>query len=200
MNQANLLPVYSHAVLEQNIKVLSACYEAGLRRFEFTNRHETAQQHFKSLIHIVNNEMKDLDLGVGTIMNTKDAEIFVSLGAHFLVSPLISNDLIEFTSKHKIEWIPGCATGAEIGLAYNSGIDLVKLYPIKQLGGPDYIKAIKGPFYKTKFQASGGIKGDKSEIEALLQAGASIVGLGNSFFNEDMTKEEISAKIKALLD
>jgi 2-dehydro-3-deoxyphosphogluconate aldolase / (4S)-4-hydroxy-2-oxoglutarate aldolase len=194
-----ILPVYSNAALDENIKVLNASYNAGLRRVEFTNRHDNAIAIFKSLMQHCIDLLPGMKLGAGTIMNTGDAALFTEHGAAFLVSPLISQQLIDYTLTHGIEWIPGCATGAEIGMAQNAGIALVKLFPISSLGGPDFIKSMKGPFYKMKFQASGGIKGDPEEVKALLDAGADIVGLGNSFFQSAMSEEEMTAKIKALL-
>jgi 2-dehydro-3-deoxyphosphogluconate aldolase / (4S)-4-hydroxy-2-oxoglutarate aldolase len=194
-----ILPVYSNAALDENIKVLNASYNAGLRRVEFTNRHNNAIEIFKALMQYCKDHLPGMKLGAGTIMNTTDAALFRAQGAAFLVSPLISQQLIDFTSTHGIEWIPGCATGAEIGMAQNAGIPLVKLFPIGSLGGTDFIKAMKGPFYKMKFQVSGGVKGEPEEVKALLDAGADIVGLGNSFFKNAMSEEEMTAKIKALL-
>jgi 2-dehydro-3-deoxyphosphogluconate aldolase / (4S)-4-hydroxy-2-oxoglutarate aldolase len=194
-----ILPVYSHHSIDQNIKVLEASYEAGIRRFEFTNRHDNALENFATLISLCKSKMSDMELGAGTIINKTDAELFMAEGASFLVSPLISQELIDYTNQKNIEWVPGCATGAEIGLAQNAGIKLVKLYPISTLGGPEFIRLIKGPFYKMKFQTSGGIKGEVEEVKALLSAGAEIVGLGNSFFSEGLSKEVLVVKIKNLV-
>jgi 2-dehydro-3-deoxyphosphogluconate aldolase / (4S)-4-hydroxy-2-oxoglutarate aldolase len=199
-NYQPILPVYSHTNIDQCIKVLQASYDAGIRRFEFTNRDMSALSHFAALRKMVDDHYIDFELGAGTIMNVSDAKEFMAVGADFLISPLISQELLEYTLKNNISWLPGCATGAEIGMAQNGGLSMVKLYPIKTLGGPEFIKQIKGPFYKMKFQASGGIKGDTEEVNALLDAGASIVGLGNSFFDQDESQDELTARIKGLLD
>jgi 2-dehydro-3-deoxyphosphogluconate aldolase/(4S)-4-hydroxy-2-oxoglutarate aldolase len=200
IHHMSLLPVYSHASLDQNIKVLQASYQAGLRRYEFTKRHDNAIDIFKKLIDLRNHSMPDMQIGAGTMMNVPDAETFIEAGADFLVSPLISQSLLDFTIAHHIEWLPGCATGAEIGMAQNAGIPMVKLYPIKTLGGAEFLHLIKGPFYKMKFQVSGGIKGEIEEIKSLLKAGASVVGLGNSFFKEDVVEEEITTRLSNLLN
>ncbi len=197
MNQ--ILPVYSNPSLTENIKVLKASYKAGLRRFEFTNRNENALDVFAELVAICNAEMPDMKLGAGTILNPVDAKNFMNIGAAFLISPLISQALIDYTSQNDIEWIPGCATGAEVGIAQNAGIPMVKLYPIKTLGGPEFISLMKGPFYNMKFQVSGGIIGKSSEVKSLLVAGASIVGLGNSFFESHLAEDELTDKISKLL-
>jgi 2-dehydro-3-deoxyphosphogluconate aldolase / (4S)-4-hydroxy-2-oxoglutarate aldolase len=195
-----LLPVYSHHDLSQNLKILRACYSAGIRRFEFTNRHENALENFAAMRLIVSTDMPDLKLGAGTIINVEDAKQFVAAGADFLISPLISQPLIDYTTQYEIEWIPGCATGTEIGMAQNAGIKLVKLYPIATLGGADFLKHIRGPFYKMKYQVSGGIKGQPAELASLFNAGADVVGLGNSFFDESLSHDDIVNKIQKLVD
>jgi 2-dehydro-3-deoxyphosphogluconate aldolase / (4S)-4-hydroxy-2-oxoglutarate aldolase len=194
-----ILPVYSHHQLSENIKVINASYKAGLRRFEFTNRNDNALDIFEELVALCKQEMPDMKLGAGTIINEVDARNFMIKGASFLISPLISQALIDFTSRANIEWIPGCATGAEVGTALNAGIPMVKLYPIKTLGGAEFIRLMRGPFYTMKFQVSGGIKGETQEVISFLEAGASIVGLGNSFFDPSLSEEQLTNKIKSLL-
>jgi 2-dehydro-3-deoxyphosphogluconate aldolase / (4S)-4-hydroxy-2-oxoglutarate aldolase len=195
-----ILPVYSSHSLDQSLKVLRASYKAGLRRFEFTNRNYNALEIFSKLIEEVNGNMPGMELGAGTIMNISDAENFIKIGARFLISPLISKELIDYSQTNNIEWLPGCATGAEIGLAQNAGIPMVKLYPIKTLGGVEFVKLMKGPFYKMKFQTSGGIKGEPQEVKELLTSGVSIVGLGNTFFEDHLSELDLEHKIKNLLD
>ncbi len=195
-----ILPVYSNAKIDENLKVLKASYNAGLRRFEFTNRFENAIENFQLLYKYCKDSLPDMQLGAGTIMDPSDAELFTANGAAFLVSPLISQQLIDYTAANNIEWVPGCATGAEIGMAQNAGIPLVKIFPISTLGGPEFIRLMKGPFYKMKFQASGGIKGEATEVKALIDAGVEIVGLGNSFFQSSLTEQEMTNKIIALLE
>jgi 2-dehydro-3-deoxyphosphogluconate aldolase/(4S)-4-hydroxy-2-oxoglutarate aldolase len=190
-----LLPVYSSPNLNQNIKVMRACYQTELLKFEFTNRNENALENFKELYRLSQSEMPGLKLGAGTMMNVDDAKKFIDAGAEFLISPLISQELLDYTKRNKIEWIPNCVTGSEIGLALNNGIKFVKLFPITSLGGPQFVKNIRGPFYMMKFQVSGGIKGEIEEVKTYLDAGASMVALGNSFFDNDLSEKDIIDKI-----
>jgi 2-dehydro-3-deoxyphosphogluconate aldolase / (4S)-4-hydroxy-2-oxoglutarate aldolase len=199
MNTDKILPVYSNVSLAESIKVVQAAYNAGIRRFEYTNRHDNSLEIFKALRKLCDESMTDLSLGAGTIMNVEEAKIFLDSGADFLVSPLISQPLIDFTTENKILWLPGCGTGAEIGMAYNAGITLVKLFPISTLGGPAFIKLMKGPFAKMRFQTSGGVKGEAQEVKALIDAGAEIVGLGNAFFDASLTQEGMTQKLTTLI-
>lgn len=179
--------------------ILKACYDAGLRYFEFTNRHNNALEEFMGLRKYADKELPGMQLGVGTIKNAMDAEMFLAAGATYLISPLISKELIDFTFMKNILWIPGCSTASEVGMAENAGIDLVKIFPASLLGGPAFIKMLKGPFYKMKYMANGGITGDVIEIKEYLAAGASGVGLGNSFFTENIPPSAITQKLKTLM-
>jgi len=193
-----IIPVYSHAETGMNKKVLSACFHAGLRYFEFTNRHENALDEFYDLKKYCDTVLPGMILGAGTIKNVQHAEMFLAAGAAFLVSPLISQELIGFAKNKNIPWIPGCATASEVGLAENNGLNIVKIFPAKQLGGPAYIQALKGPFPSINFLATGGIGGDGSGIkEYLTVAGA--VGLGNAFFSDEMTEEQLTNELKTVL-
>lgn len=194
-----IIPVYSNAVTANNKRVLKACYDAGLRSFEFTNRHENALDEFIILKKYAAAELPEMKLGAGTIKNIIDAEIFLAAGAEFLVSPLISAELISYAKSKNVLWIPGCATASEVGMAENAGINLVKIFPASALGGPEFIKILKGPFYNMQFMATGGITGEAEELKKYLAAGVSVVGLGSAFFNASLAEEKLVTEIKTLL-
>lgn len=194
-----ILPVYSHESLEVTRKMLEASYLAGLRIFEFTNRHPDALTIFRSLHKLCRDEMTDMVLGAGTIRNEEEARQFSAEGAAFLVSPCISDELINYSSLHPIPWLPGCATPSEIGRARSAGIHMIKLFPIRYLGGVDFLKAMYGPFPDLDFVVTGGIRDDAIEIGNYLKAGARAVGLGNSFFQETASRDEVTLKIANLI-
>jgi 2-dehydro-3-deoxyphosphogluconate aldolase / (4S)-4-hydroxy-2-oxoglutarate aldolase len=198
LNQ-KIIPVYSDTATANNKKIVKACYDAGLRYFEFTNRDENALDEFISLKKYCDTELQNMILGVGTIKNVSDAEMFLAAGAAFLISPLISAELITYTKKKSILWIPGCATASEVGMAENAGINLVKIFPASLLGGAAFIKMLKGPFYNMQFMATGGIKGEAEEIKKYFAAGASAVGLGSAYFNASLPEEKLITEIKNLL-
>jgi 2-dehydro-3-deoxyphosphogluconate aldolase / (4S)-4-hydroxy-2-oxoglutarate aldolase len=198
LNQ-KIIPVYSDRATANNKKIIKACYDAGLRYFEFTNRDENALDEFIGLKKYCDKGLPNMILGAGTIKNVSDAEIFLAAGAAFLISPLISAELITYTKKKSILWIPGCATASEVGMAENAGIKLVKIFPATLLGGAAFIKMLKGPFYNMQFMATGGITGEAEEIKKYFAAGASAVGLGSAFINASLTEEKLVTEIKNLL-
>jgi 2-dehydro-3-deoxyphosphogluconate aldolase/(4S)-4-hydroxy-2-oxoglutarate aldolase len=142
--------------------------------------------------------MPGLLLGVGTILNAKDAETFSN--ADFLVSPIISADLIDYTTVRNIFWIPGCSTASEIALAKNAGINLVKIFPVHLLGGTAFLKTMKDIFPTMKFLATGGIQADRDEISKWLNNGADAVGIGSQLFGKEIKDiHQISETLKQLL-
>ena len=178
-----ILPLYNHADIELVKLAVKACYDAGLKCFEFTNRNENAPEVFYELKKYCHAEMKDLLLVVGTIKNAVDAEIFRE--ADFLVSPFITDELIEYTRAKKLLWIPGCSTTSEIAMAANAGISMVKIFPANLLGGPAFIKAMKEIFPSMKMIATGGMKADKEELNKWFAAGVDAVGIGGQLFGRD---------------
>lgn len=193
-----ILPLYNHANIELVKAAVKACYDAGLKCFEFTNRNENAPEVFYELKKYCNTEMKDLLLGVGTIKNTVDAEIFRE--ADFLVSPFITDELIDCTTAKKLLWIPGCSTTSEIAMANNAGITMVKIFPANLLGGPAFIKAMKEIFSSTKMIATGGMKADKEELNKWFANGVDAVGIGGQLFGKDKPDaQQISSTLKSIL-
>ena len=198
--QQKIIPVYSDAHTARNQKIISACYKAGLLYFEFTNRHENALEEFDALKKYCDSALPGMVLGAGTIKNIADAEMFLSAGAAFIVSPLISMELVEFMKKKQLLWIPGCATASEIGLAENKGLKVVKIFPAKQMGGPSFIRAMKGPYPAMQFIATGGIGANAETIKKYFESGADAVGVGTAVFNPDFSDKKIIKIIKNLLN
>jgi 2-dehydro-3-deoxyphosphogluconate aldolase/(4S)-4-hydroxy-2-oxoglutarate aldolase len=178
-----VLPLYNHADIDKVKLAIKTCYDAGLKCFEFTNRNENAPEVFDELKKYCVAEMKDVLLGVGTIKNIPDAEIFRA--ADFLVSPYISQQLVEYTVANKLLWIPGCSTTSEIAMANNAGIKMVKIFPANLLGGPAFIKTMKDIFPAMKMIATGGMKADKIELNNWFDNGVDAVGIGGQLFGKD---------------
>lgn len=193
-----ILPLYNSNNIEMMKQLLQQCYAAGLRCFEFTNRSEAAADVFYELAKYCRTDLPGMQLGAGTIKTRTDAELFTSAGAAFLVSPCIPEELIRYTAKKDICWIPGCATATEIAMAEWAGLRLVKIFPANLLGGTAFLKSMKDVFPAMKFLATGGVQAEKAEVDHWLHNGADAVGLGSSLFNGADISEVIK-KIKQIV-
>ena len=88
----------------------------------------------------------DIIVGAGTIFDVETAQQCLDAGAGFLTSPGLDLEIVEFALKHDVMVIPGALTPSEVVAAWKAGCDFVKIFPCSQVGGPDYIRALKAPF------------------------------------------------------
>ena len=182
VKQTGFMPLFTHTDETVCRNVLKASYDAGVRLFEFTNRNANSFDIFIALRKYCNDRLPGMVLGIGTIKNAQQAEQFIHAGADFLISPLILEEIQHVAAAHKKLWIPGCATASEIGLAEKWGIDTVKIFPAKQLGGPSFIKAVKAVFPAMRFMVTGGVEPTAEDIGNWFKDGATAVGIGSQLF------------------
>lgn len=195
IHQTGFVPLFTHADADTCRKVLKTSYEAGVRLFEFTNRNTNSFDIFIQVRKYCREELPDMILGIGTIKNKQQAEQYLNAGADFLISPLILEEIRTVADAHQKLWIPGCATPSEIGLAENWGIDMVKIFPAKQLGGPAYIKAVKAVFPAMQFVATGGVEPSTEDLGKWFEGGVAAVGIGSQLFPADWLAEKRYDKV-----
>lgn len=178
-----VIPVYYHDDLQTCLDTVKACYDGGIRVFEFVNRGSQALVNFKELKAFRDAQLPELHLGIGTIKSAKQAEDYLSLGADFIVSPIVKPEIAAITLDVDVLWIPGCMTPTEINTAEVLGAPLVKLFPGSSLG-PDFLKAIKPLFPDMLFMPTGGVNPDENSISKWFAAGVSAVGMGSKLFEK----------------
>jgi 2-dehydro-3-deoxyphosphogluconate aldolase / (4S)-4-hydroxy-2-oxoglutarate aldolase len=115
-------------------------------------------------------------VGAGTVLNVETARACLAAGASFITSPGLDLEVVQFAVKAGVVVIPGVLTPSEIMAAVKAGADFVKIFPCSQVGGVDYLRALKHPFPKVKFIASGGV--NQQTAGQYLAAGATAVGIG----------------------
>jgi 2-dehydro-3-deoxyphosphogluconate aldolase/(4S)-4-hydroxy-2-oxoglutarate aldolase len=169
--------------------VLKACYDGGIRVFEFTNRGAEAPAIFAKLIDYCEKECPDLVLGIGTIYDAKQANEFIAMGADFMLQPFTTPEVGEVCAKHDIPWMPGTMTLTEIRNAEILGAKYVKIFP-GNVVGPGFVKAIKGPMPKTKIMVTGGVEPNKESLSSWFGAGAAAVGMGSQLFPADLVAKK----------
>ncbi len=120
--------------------------------------------------------MPDLIVGAGTILDVNTARHCVEAGARFLTGPGLDLKIVEFALKEGMLAVPGALTPTEVTAAWQSGADLIKVFPCAQVGGASYIHALKAPFPDVPLVAAGGVN-QKTAAE-FIAAGASAIGVG----------------------
>lgn len=173
-----LIPVFYHVEAAPAKAVLSACYEGGVRVYEYTNRGPHALAIFTELQRFVEAEYPDLLLGAGTIFHAEDAEKFIAAGADFIVSPVISAAVAAVCQRHDLAWLPGAFTVNEIFQAVEMGADLVKIFPASMMT-PAYISTLRGPLPNVPLLVSGGVSPEPAALADWFRAGASCVSIGS---------------------
>ncbi len=179
-----MVPVFYHKDAEVAKHVIKACYEGGVRAFEFTNRGEFAHEVFGECAKYVAHECPDLALGVGSIVDAPTAALYIQWGACFVVGPLFNPEIALVCNRRLIPYCPGCGTVSEIGKAQEMGCDLTKLFP-GDVYGPAFVKGIMAPCPWSKIMVTGGVSPTEENLTAWVKAGVYCVGMGSKLFPKD---------------
>lgn len=175
-------------VREDSLEAAAAVAEAyarnGIRIVEITMTTPEAIDIIASLAE----RHDDLVIAAGTVRSTNDAALARRAGAQVIVSPHTDPQVIEYAVEHDLLSIAGAATPTEIIRAWQAGCDVVKVYPAPQLGGPEYIRTIRGPIRDVLMLAGGPVSLDM--IEPYLDAGCIAVNLGGSLAVPDLVKAQ----------
>lgn len=189
MRETGVVPLYYNPDPEICKNVIRACYEGGLKIFEFTNRGDFAHEVFGTLVKWAEEALPDLVLGVGSVVDAPTASLYIQSGASFIVSPLLNEEMARVCNRRKVLWMPGCATVSEISKAEELGAEVVKIYPASMLGGPAFIKAIKGPCPWSQVMPSGGVSPTIENLKSWFDAGAFCVGMGSKLVTAEIIRE-----------
>ncbi len=189
MEKSGIIPVFYHPDPEICFEVIKACYQGGLWVFEFTNRGEYAHEVFSVLNKRVSVELPEVILGTGSVMDAGTAALYIQLGTNFIVSPVLKEDMAIVCNRRKILWSPGCGSVTEISRAEELGAEIVKIFPGTQVGGPEFVKAVKGPMPWSSIMPTGGVTPDEENLKAWFKAGVSCVGMGSQLISNDIIKE-----------
>ena len=196
LKKYRFMPLFNHDDINISQKVLQAAYDGGVRIFEYTNRSANALKVFKELIAYAEKSTPDMLIGAGTIMKAKDAQAFREAGAQFIVAPTIPLEVATYCEENNIFWCPGTSTLNEIMLAESLGADMVKIFPANFLGGPGYLKALRGPCPDIKVLITGGVEPNEENLKGWFDAGAIAVGMGSNLFDAKAIERGEFARIK----
>ena len=178
MKEQGMVPLFYNADIEVAKKLLDAIYAGGARLLEFTNRGDYAHEIFEELNKYAARTMPDMILGVGSVTDGGTASMYMQLGANFIVTPVLREDIAVVCNRKKVLWSPGCGSLTEIARAEELGCEIVKLFPAGTYG-PGFIKAIRGPQPWTNIMPTGGVSPDPDNLKGWFDAGAFCVGMGS---------------------
>ncbi len=181
-----MVPVYYNKDVEVAKQVVKACYEGGVRAFEFTNRGDFAHEVFAELNKFAAKECPDLVLGVGSIVDAGTASLYLQLGANCIVGPLFNPESAKVCNRRLVPYTPGCGSVSEIGFAQEVGCDLCKIFPAGNVGGPSFVKNIKAPMPWSMIMATGAVEPTEENLSAWFKAGVTCVGMGSKLFPNEM--------------
>lgn len=188
MQEQGMVPLFYHADAELGIKALNAVYAGGGRLLEFTNRGDFAHQVFGELNAHALKHLPGMVLGVGSVFDQGTASLYLQLGANFIVSPAIHEDVAIVCNRRKVLWAPGCGSVTEISRAEELGAEIVKLFPGDTLG-PGFVKAVKGPMPWTSIMPTGGVSPDESNLRGWFEAGVVCVGMGSKMISSEILRD-----------
>jgi 2-dehydro-3-deoxyphosphogluconate aldolase/(4S)-4-hydroxy-2-oxoglutarate aldolase len=190
MKETGIVPVFYHKNTEVCKSVVKACYQGGIRVFEFTNRGDFAHEVFGDLNKWAASECPEMILGVGSIIDGPTTALYIQLGANFIVSPLIEEEMAKICNRRKIAWSPGCGSLTEIGRAHELGSEVVKIFPGSSVGGPDFVSGVKGPMPWASIMPTGGVSPDEANLKGWFKAGVHCVGMGSQLFPKDVIENK----------
>lgn len=202
MDAAGIMPIFFHSDESICLKILETAYAGGIRVIEMVNRGKEAPSIYPALRKMAS-QMPGLSLGVGTIYHPYEAEIFIDMGAEFIVAPVMNPKLGEYCKNKNIPWVPGCGTVSEIFFAQELGAELVKIYPANVLG-TDFVSAVHAVLPKIELIPTGGVEPNFKSIQSWFDAGVLCVGMGSQLFKKDLINKgafkEIESTIRGVIE
>jgi 2-dehydro-3-deoxyphosphogluconate aldolase/(4S)-4-hydroxy-2-oxoglutarate aldolase len=202
MKDTGMVPLFFHNDIQLSKQVLKACFDGGARLMEFTARGDFAHEVFGELTKYAIKELPGMIMGVGSVTDSAAASLYMALGANFIVTPVLREDIAIACNRRKVLWSPGCGTLTEIARAEELGCEIVKLFP-GDIYGPNFVKGIKGPQPWTSIMPTGGVSPTEANLKAWFDAGVTCVGMGSQLISKDILAnkdfEGLKHKVKEAL-
>ena len=188
IGETGMVPVFYHKDAEVAKMVIKACYDGGVRAFEFTNRGDFAHEVFAQCVKWAAHECPDMAIGVGSVVDAPT---------------LFNPDIAPVCNRRLVPYCPGCGTVSEVGKAQELGCDLCKVFP-GDVYGPAFVKGMRAPMPWSKIMVTGGVSPTEENLTAWFKAGVYCVGMGSKLFPKDRIEaadwQYITDKCRECLD
>lgn len=187
MGATGMVPVFYNKDAQTAKMVLKACYDGGVRVFEFTNRGDFAHEVFAEIVKYAAVECPEMALGVGSVVDAPTAALYIQSGACFIVGPMFNPEVARLCNRRMVLYSPGCGTMTEVGNAQEAGCDICKVFPGDVLG-PAFVKSLMAPMPWSKIMVTGGVEPSEDNLVSWFRAGVFCVGMGSKLFPSDRIK------------
>lgn len=195
MKKTGMIPLFFHNDINLSKEVLKACYDGGARLMEFTARGDFAHEVFGELTKYAISDLPGMIMGVGSVTDAAAASLYMSLGANFIVTPVLREDIAIVCNRRKVLWSPGCGTLTEIARAEELGCEIVKLFP-GDIYGPQFVRGINGPQPWTSIMPTGGVSPTEENLKGWFDAGVTCVGMGSQLISKEILKDRDYVKLE----
>ena len=190
ININKVVPVFYSPDVEIAKSITKACHEGGIRILEFTNRGDFAWEVFKDLEIYCRQNLPDMILGAGSILDPALANLYISMGSNFIVGPITNSEVAKTCNRKQIPYIPGCLTPSEISAAEELGCDIVKIFPADSIGGPSFVKSVLAPMPWTRIMPTGGVDMKPDSLKKWFDSGVFAIGMGSKLFTKEIISDE----------
>jgi 2-dehydro-3-deoxyphosphogluconate aldolase/(4S)-4-hydroxy-2-oxoglutarate aldolase len=184
ITEVGIVPIVRTSSAETAIQAVEAIYAGGIRAAEITM---TVPGAIHALEKVADRFGGKIVLGAGTVLDPETARACMLAGAEFFVTPSLRLSTIEMAKRYSKVICPGALTPTEVLTAWEAGADVVKIFPCGNVGGPKYIKALKGPFPQIEMIPTGGV--NLETTGDFLKAGACAVAVGSELVDAKTVKE-----------
>lgn len=174
LKSCGVVAVVRGTTKEIGVKISESCINGSVKAIEVTYTNKFANEIINDLSEKYYKNV-DVVIGAGTVLDSETARMAILAGAQYIVSPSFNKDTANLCNRYNIPYIPGVMTINEIVTAYESGVDVIKLFPGNAFG-QGYISSVKAPLPHANIMVTGGV--NLENIDTWVKAGASIVGIG----------------------
>jgi 2-dehydro-3-deoxyphosphogluconate aldolase/(4S)-4-hydroxy-2-oxoglutarate aldolase len=192
IEKVGIVPVIRASNVEEARAAVEAVSAGGIPIVEITM---TVPDAIKVIRSVVKQHGSHVLTGAGTVLTGEQAKACIDAGAEFIVSPGLSMAVVEVARSRGKLAIPGALTPTELMSAVAAGAQLVKIFPCGNVGGPKYLKALRGPFPNLALIPTGGV--NAANAADYFAAGAFALGVGADLVDLAALREGRSDKVTA---
>lgn len=179
LEENGIVAVVRGTTKEMGINISESCIKGNVKAIEVTYTNKFANEIIKDLTGKYE-DREDVVIGAGTVLDAETARMAIIAGAKYIVSPSFSFDTAKLCNRYNVPYIPGVMTINEIVTAYESGVDVVKLFPGSAFK-ESYVGAVKGPLPQARIMVTGGV--NLNNLENWVKAGVDLIGIGGELNN-----------------